>query len=190
MNARQAAFHRQAASDWEVYCHFRPLGSAWRTALRRRWCALVGVRPFSFPVCHELHYLQMCTEKLAKAYYPAPPSGRISHNAFRQFLTHLPSNARAFKPLGFADLAGFTRWQLSVTTLVGAIEDLAPALAGNGPNPEYPWPRNAPTNAPADHSFQNEIYNLLHAQTTGSKQPFLVILGRMVETMRSKAWHL
>ncbi|MHC5538910.1 hypothetical protein ACYOEI_11880 [Singulisphaera rosea] len=34
-----------------------------------------------------------------------------------------------------------------------SIEDLAPALAREGPNPEYPWPRANPQRAPAEQSF-------------------------------------
>jgi hypothetical protein len=37
--------------------------------------------------------------------------------------------------------------------LAEAVEDLAPTLAGDGPNPEYPWPQDAPRIAPAEHIF-------------------------------------
>ena len=30
---------------------------------------------------------------------------------------------------------------------------MTPALANDGPNPEYPWPTNAPTTAPVEYSF-------------------------------------
>ena len=191
MNARQVAFYRQARSDWSVFQHFHPPGSHWGTNVRRFWCGMVGVWPFSFPVCHELHYLQMCTEKLAKAYFPAilPRSG---HAAFRALLKDLLLNSRAVAPLGFADLAGLTRWEGSVSPIVGAIEDLAPQIAdGKGlPNPEYPWPRGAEANAPVDYPFQIEVYSLLDTQAQSGEPPFLDILGRMVDTMRSKRWHL
>ena len=147
--------------------------------------------PCSFAPCHELHYLQMCTEKLAKAYFPAalprtamPPSAA--------FLTDLPSNPRTAAPLGFADLAGLTRWEGSVRPLVGAVEDLAPQIADRRglPNPEYPWPRGAETHAPADYPFQVEVYALLDAQARSGEPPFLTVLGRMVDTMQSTGWHL
>jgi len=70
MNARQRAFYRQARSDWSVFCHLHPGRVRWWTIVRETCCSAVGVRPFSFPRCHQLHDLQMCTEKLAKAYYP------------------------------------------------------------------------------------------------------------------------
>jgi hypothetical protein len=69
----------------------------------------------------------MCTEKLAKAYYRTDP--RTGHAAFRRFLTDLPLNPGAVVPLGFANTAGLTRWEGSVTAIVGAIEDLAPQIA-------------------------------------------------------------
>jgi hypothetical protein len=132
----------------------------------------------------------MCTEKLAKAYYTT--ATRAAHAAFRQFLRDLPSNAAAVAPLGFADLAGLTRWEGSVSSIVGAIEDLAPAIADRKalPNPEYPWPRNAERNAPADYKFQVEVYSLLEVQARSGEPLFLTILGRMVSTMQSAAWHL
>ncbi len=147
---------------------------------------MAGLRPFSFAPCHELHYLQMCTEKLAKAYYAVPPR---THDAFRRFLKGLPLNARAVAPLGFADLAGLTRWEGSVTPIVGAIEDLAPQLADRKrlPNPEHPWPRGAETTAPADYSFRAEVYTLLDVQARSGEPPFLTVLGRMVDTMQSAA---
>src|ERR1700747_943943 len=86
MNPRQLAYYRQAQSDWSVFRHFRPRSYPWWTAVRRVWGSLAGVCPFSFAPCHELHYLQMCTEKLAKAYYRADPDPRGSHAAFRRFM--------------------------------------------------------------------------------------------------------
>lgn len=192
MNARQLAFYRQARSDWSLFCHLHPSRYRWWTAFQRAWCRLVGVQPFSFAVCHELHYLQMCTEKLAKAYYRTDPAPRGGHAAFRRFLTDLPANPAATPSLGFVDLAALTRWQGSVSPLVGAIEDLAPSIADrkNLPNPEYPWPRGAEVTAPMDHSFRVEVYALLEAQARSSEPPFLAILGRMVDTMQSAGWHL
>lgn len=165
MNARQSAFTRQAQSDWSVFRHLRPVGPRWWIGARRAWCGIVGVHPFSFAPCHELHYLQMATEKLAKADYQAAlhRSGRA---AFRRLLTDPPNNPGAIAPLGFADLASLTRWQGSVSLIVGAIEDLAPQIADHRglPNPEYPWPRGTENQAPVDYSFQTEVYSLLDAQ--------------------------
>jgi hypothetical protein len=132
----------------------------------------------------------MCTEKLAKAYYPVDI--RTGHAAFRQFLRDLPNNNRAIVPLGFTNLAGLTRWQGSVSSIIGAIEDLAPAIADRKglPNPEYPWPKATPVTAPVDYTFTTEVYDRLDHQANSNEPPFLTILGRMVETMQSASWHL
>jgi len=66
-------FLEQASSDWQVYEHLK------------------GTH---FPNCHALHYLQMATEKLAKAY-----------------LLVIPTESQS----------------------------VLSTLAGEGPNPEYPW---------------------------------------------------
>lgn len=190
MNARQAAFHRQAKSDWSVYQHLRRGPLARWGQLQRFWCRFVGVRLGAWPVCHELHYLQMCTEKLAKAYYKTDL--RTGHAAFRRFLTDLPANPNALIPLGFVSLADLTRWQGSVKPIVDAIEDLAPSIADHKglPNPEYPWPKANPTIAPADYAFTTEICTYLDAQSRCGEPPFLTILGRMIATLRSAGWHL
>ena len=49
MNARQAAFYRQAQSDWSVFRHLHADRSSWRSAVQRVWCRLIGVRLFPFP---------------------------------------------------------------------------------------------------------------------------------------------
>jgi hypothetical protein len=190
MNARQAAFYRQAVSDWSLFCHLHPSRSRWWARTQQAWCRVVGVRLFSFPVCHELHYLQMCTEKLAKAYYKTDL--RTGHVAFRRFLTDVPANPNALKPLRFTATADLTRWQGSVKPIVDAIEDLAPSIADNKglPNPEYPWPKANPAVAPVDHAFIAEIYTHFDTQSQSGEPPFLTILGRMVATMQSAGWHL
>jgi hypothetical protein len=55
------------------------------------------------------------------------------------------------------------------------IEDLAPALALDAPNPEYPWPRNAPQVAPAEHTFR--IWQDLQETVAGRR--FLNVVGRL-----------
>jgi len=140
MNARQTAFYRQSRSDWSLFRHLHQSRSGGWGTVQRVWCRMVGVKLTTFPVCHELHYLQMCTEKLSKAYYKTDL--RTGHAAFRRFLTDLPGNPNAIRPLGFATIADLTQWEGSVKPIVGAIEDLAPSIAdAKGlPNPEYPWP--------------------------------------------------
>jgi len=104
----------------------------------------------------------------------------------------MPLNPAVLAPLGFADLASFTLWSGSSAALVGAIEDLAPAIADvkHLPNPEYPWPRGVEAHAPVDYLFQVEIYDLIDAQLASGQPAFLDILEQMVATMQATPWHL
>ncbi len=135
---------------------------------QRRWweqtlsdhAVLLLLRGQGAAPCHQLHYLQMVTEKLGKAYFwrtcRPPPK---SHVSFVRFLQALDSRSNADRAhiaglLGFGKVQGFVNWISTVTPLAHALERLAPALAGdNGANPEYPWPRLAPARAPATYSF-------------------------------------
>ncbi len=110
--------------------------------------------------CHQLHYLQMVTEKLGKAYFwrtGNPP--RKSHASFVRFLQALddrpdPDRTRIAEYLGFGRPQDLENWIPTITPLAYDLERLAPALAGdNGPNPEYPWPRVAPVDAPVFYQF-------------------------------------
>jgi hypothetical protein len=110
--------------------------------------------------CHQLHYLQMITEKLGKAYFwraGVPP--RKSHASFVRFLQALddrpdPARARIAELLGFGRPHDLENWIPTITPLAYELERLAPSLAGDtGPNPEYPWPRMAPTDAPVSYEF-------------------------------------
>jgi hypothetical protein len=110
--------------------------------------------------CHQLHYLQMVTEKLGKAYFwrtgKAPPKSHVSFVRFMQALDSRSNADRAHVAslLGFGRVKGFASWISAVTPLAYALERLAPALAGDqGPNPEYPWPRLAPVRTPANYLF-------------------------------------
>jgi hypothetical protein len=188
MNARQQAFFRQARSDWDMY---RSL--AGRNALiggrALAWLrGKLGLRPSprdwqAKPVCHSLHYLQMSTEKLAKAYFKTLPK---KHLGLVKLLTALPTNAKAVAPLGFASLADLDTWVTSVAAVGDAVEKLAPACAGVGPNPEYPWPPGAETTAPVDHPFEVEFLAKLATQAASGQPPFLDVLEQMMATLA--AW--
>jgi hypothetical protein len=138
MNDRQSRWFEQVQSDYEVLL-----------LLRR-----TGARP-----CHQLHYLQMVTEKLGKAYFwrtNRPP--RRGHASFVRFLQALDDRptaevTRIAKLLGFGRPEGLESWIPVVAPLAYAIERLAPDLAKDGPNPEYPWPFNAPVSTPATYEF-------------------------------------
>ena len=56
------------------------------------------------------------------------------------------------------------------------VEDLAPTLAGDRPNPEYPWPRLDPTNAPAEFTF--EVWRELQESSAGRR--FVNLVERLL----------
>lgn len=132
----QMAFLKQARSDWEAYEKTRQ--AAW-------------------PHCHRLHFLQMAAEKLGKALLIGGHSKledvTHSHSAFVKFM-HIASNnynlrmsLKMTKSQLKADFKG-------LLPLAYAIERLAPALAQNGPNPEYPWlDKSGQICIPVDYSF-------------------------------------
>jgi hypothetical protein len=130
-------FLMQAKSDWQVYEHLD------KTAL---------------PQCHALHYLQMATEKLAKAYLLAGPTDigkvRSTHRALTRFLQ------LAYRSTGLQEEMGMTVKQLreyikQLLPLAYELESLAPSLAGDGPNPEYPWEAPEGTfSVPANYEFR------------------------------------
>ena len=131
MNEQQRLYLAQARSDWQVF-----------TLLEDQ------------PVCHRLHYLQMCMEKLGKAYFwKGAGAANLGHNAFVKFVRAISRNRTIAAGLGFARLDSFGEWIDYVSRLAHELERLAPALAGDGPNPEYPWPRDAPTVTPVEHDF-------------------------------------
>ena len=132
------AFLRQARSENEV---------------RRRLAAS------DLPECHELHYLQMVTEKLAKAYQPEAADGgppAPTHVAFVKLLRSVGRSSSMARVMGFDGTRRFRLHVEGLLPLAARVEALAPAAAGfNQPNPEYPWrgdPRHPPV-APADHRF-------------------------------------
>jgi hypothetical protein len=104
--------------------------------------------------CHAMHYLQMATELLGKANaWKSGPVGK-SHNALVTFLRSLSSNTKAQRQLGYEGQN--ENWAHTIRKIIPIAESLqkmAPALAEDGPNPEYPWPSNAPANAPVEYTF-------------------------------------
>lgn len=130
------------------------------------------------PPCHALHYLQMATEMLGKAHIwrQGPPAN--SHRAFVGFLRSLSSNRRAQQQLDYKGRN--ENWKHLIrksSPLAEQIEDLAPSLSPDAPNPEYPWPRHAPQATPAEHDF--EIWEVLQNTTQGRR--FLSLLSRLFD---------
>lgn len=162
MNVYQECWWRQAQSDLDVL-----------TLLRRH----------SEPPSHQLHYLQMMSEKIAKAYFwghGKPP--RKTHAGFAKFIRLLGharqpvDRDRIASALGFARFADFEWWSRTSLDLVYSLERLAPALAQDGPNPEYPWPSDAPVNVPATFNFP--LWQDL--SETGRGRRLIEIIGRTV----------
>lgn len=92
---------------------------------------------------HQLHYLQMVCEKLAKAYLSSPTSSHApahSHVAFVRLLQVIKGQPEIRSRLGYTDRAVFAAFIDSLLPDARRIEMLAPSVAGNNqPNPEYPW---------------------------------------------------
>ncbi len=129
MNPHQRLFLIQAKADMVVFERF------WKDS--------------TLPACHALHYLQMATELLGKAHAWKNGPKTDTHRAFVGFLRSLATNRAAQKQLGYAGKN--ENWGHLIrksVPLAENIEDLAPALALDGPNPEYPWPRANPQIAP------------------------------------------
>ena len=73
--------------------------------------------------------------------------------------------------LGFDSTVDFREWIKDVSDLAYELERLAPDLAADGPNPEYPWPRYNPEHAPVEHDFQA----WQHMQTTNGRHLWIMI---------------
>ena len=130
------AYLEQARSDWET-----------RDVVCKNGCA----------ACHELHYLQMASEKLAKAALlrSGTPLDRVakSHQAFARFLRVASRNSSLQQRLGFKahQLQAYIH---EVLPIADQIERLAPQLARGGPNAEYPWETSRKqVIAPVSHGF-------------------------------------
>ena len=115
------AYLEQARSDWEAYKLFA-----------RNACG----------DCHGLHYLQMTAEKLGKAVLLRSGSdlGHVvtTHKAFVRFLQVASRNPSLRRTLQF-NARQLQEYVKDVLPVADQIERLAPALANNGPNAEYPW---------------------------------------------------
>ena len=138
MNGYQELWWQQAQSDHEAFLLMRREGIA---------------------QCHTLHYLQMVAEKLAKAYFwrtgSPPPKNHAGFVQFLRFLGQIRQSERVriAALFAFARFTDFQSWIRAALPIAYDLERIAPALASNGPNPEYPWPHEQPQYAPAKHHF-------------------------------------
>lgn len=133
------AYHRQGRSDWQMFTELQPRGDV--------------------PACHALHFLQMATEKLAKAYRFRDTSTDAetlltSHVGFPRFLNSflLSPQMRDEYEGRHAQLKSIRR---DFALLARAIEQLAPAVDRESApgNAEYPWEKAGGVVAPVDYGF-------------------------------------
>jgi hypothetical protein len=128
----RGAYLRQASSDLAVY-------------------QALYARP-ELPACHALHYLQMATEKLAKAVLLATGSRteadvRASHKALSLLPGVLKGRRSDAQRVDYANPRAFDSFLDGVKSLCRAIDELSPSIgpqqagggAADGPNCEYPW---------------------------------------------------
>ena len=144
------AFLRQAASDFSIYE---------RLEQQRQYV----------PLCHRLHYLQMATEKLAKAaaLRGDPDADIYNHIAFTKpkFWQAIERQAPVIADgLGYSP-AALRKSLVAMRPLSHEIENLSPDVMnrrhgskGVTPNAEYPWEGRDSNGAltwlaPADHDF-------------------------------------
>ncbi len=149
MNFRQKLYFDQARSDFDL---FRKLAKT------------------EEKICHRLHYLQMAAEKLGKALLAEKaPLSRRTHATVVKFLAVLANKKQAWKVFHFANRETFETFIESIKPVAAKIEKLAPDLADDGPNPEYPWPDppKEPKFAPVDFDFP--LWKELTTTTRGRK---------------------
>jgi hypothetical protein len=132
MNEQQRLFLVQAQSDYQI---FRFLLSE------------------NKPACQVLHYLQMATEKLARAYLWKHGVAKKSHAAFSKFVRSVAGDDRVRIELGYKWRDQWDAKLNRIAMLAEAVQQLAPDLAMDGPNLEYPWPPTHPTAAPIESEF-------------------------------------
>lgn len=136
-----------------------PVQQLWWKQVQSDLAIFVQLRRGGNPECHLLHYLQMATEKLSKAYLwrsgHVPPKAHVGFVRFLRALVDRRSADldRIANSMGFARREDLENWVRNVQTLAYDLQNIAPAEAGNGPNPEYPWPHEAPLHCPVDHNF-------------------------------------
>ena len=134
-----SAFAAQSQSDWQVYDR-------------------LAAEP-QIPACHELHYLQMACEKIAKAYRCRDTGTNLDdllkrHVGFAKFIGSFlasPSMKAAYKGRD-AQLREVSRL---ARALAREIEKLAPAVdrAGSPENAEYPWESGEDVISPCRYSY-------------------------------------
>jgi len=140
MNNSQKLWWQQAKSDFDIFELMLEQGVA---------------------DCHKLHYLQMATEKLAKAFlWKLEAAPAKSHVGFVKYLKLLVGSApksereRLAQLFSFPNFVSLQSWiKYSICPITYDLERITPDLANDGPNPEYPWPHINPVETPVNHRF-------------------------------------
>lgn len=143
------AFHRQAASDWLVFRF------------------LVQANRISVPACHPLHYLQMSSEKLAKAAMLA--LGQLPDTSTHVAFSRLPillARRDIARRLGWSSGRAFRQFLKTASPIFREIDELHPsvgtqnatAVVRGQTNVEYPWKANNVNgrldwHVPAEHQW-------------------------------------
>lgn len=110
------------------------------------------------PLCHRLHYLQMASEKLAKACLCRPGGGHpgTTHHVQERMLRVLKGRPDVRRCLGYGeDCLAYCRYIDSLLPVARAVENLAP-VGGDctTANPEYPWqPSPGQVICPTEYGF-------------------------------------
>lgn len=142
---RESALCRQAESD-----------------LRVALCLLGG----RHEVCHAIHYFQMASEKIGRAIRISGGQYGASaktHVAIVKALRLIMSHPKSAAVLMRGDSPRLKGWIEQVLPLARSIERVAPAVAGNGENAEYPWMlSDGSWTPPSDHDFRT-ISSLLRS---------------------------
>jgi hypothetical protein len=113
-----------------------------------------------YPICHQLHYLQMATEKLAKGFLSKPSKEapvKKTHFAFARFLMLSKQRADLKVPLGYGpgNSKAYSAYVNSVLPLAEKIQKLAP-VGGHFDrvNADYPWTHDdGEIKCPAEYDF-------------------------------------
>lgn len=132
----------------------------WRTAYLEQaksdYTMLLKLNREAAPLCHQLHYLQMATEKMAKGFLTQTGGIRYpkTHNAFVIFVK-LAARAPDFRAASrFKDRGQFSAYTTSLLEMARKVEDLSPD-GGDHPNPEYPWEENGIILLPTEYAFDD-----------------------------------
>jgi hypothetical protein len=129
------AFRRQAKSDFEIYLRLHEAET---------------------PLCHQLHYLQMCVEKIAKSHYAAKPQASHYH-AIEDMLSVIKRTPKLLRRYGFGSSRQFQQVVAKMQPMLDFLEQIVPQRDESRINAEYPWLQNGTVVAPCEFSFRGTI---------------------------------